>query len=133
LAELPDRIGLNFTSSTGFWRRKPAIRYSSTSGGAGTIAENVMAGSGADSRLRLPFCRPGGRLPIQDRAAGGARHDVDGRAGCSLHHLPGFARPHERGRSRPHLPVLHFARGSARRILAGWLPYLSGRLFAQVG
>ena len=33
------------TSSTGLPRRKPAIRYSSTSGGAGTIAANVVAGS----------------------------------------------------------------------------------------
>src|SRR5438445_335619 len=33
------------TSSRGFWRRKPEIKYSSTSGGAGTIAENVVAGS----------------------------------------------------------------------------------------
>src|SRR5437868_3824289 len=35
-----------FTSSRGFWRRKPEIKYSSTSGGAGTIAENVVAGGG---------------------------------------------------------------------------------------
>ena len=35
----------HFTISTGAPRRKPAIRYSSTSGGAGTIAENVTAGS----------------------------------------------------------------------------------------
>src|ERR1017187_3192766 len=33
------------TSSTGLPRRKPAMRYSSTSGGAGTIAEKVVAGS----------------------------------------------------------------------------------------
>ena len=32
----------HFTSSSGFWRRKPAIRYSSMSGGAGTIVPDLV-------------------------------------------------------------------------------------------
>jgi len=43
--------GFGLTSSTGLPRRKPAMRYSSTSGGAGTMAEKVVAGSVPMARL----------------------------------------------------------------------------------
>src|SRR5580658_1098957 len=63
----------HFTISTGLPRRKPAIMNSSTSGGAGTMAEKVVAGSvpiATATSSREPFrfpsatCRRPQRLAI---------------------------------------------------------------------
>ena len=62
----------HFTSSSGFCRRKPAIRYSSMSGGAGTMDENITAGSvpiATATSIRPPTCLPSAtREPPPERA-----------------------------------------------------------------
>src|SRR5271166_2706469 len=62
----------HFTSSTGFCRRKPAIMYSSISGGAGTIDENIAAGSvpiATATSIRPATCLPSAmREPPPERA-----------------------------------------------------------------
>ena len=62
----------HFTSSTGFCRRNPAIMNSSTSGGAGTIDENIIAGSvpiATATSIRPATCLPSAtREPPPERA-----------------------------------------------------------------
>ena len=57
---LPDRRSRTSPARRGFCRRKPAIMYSSMSGGAGTMDENITAGSvpmaTATSIFRRPAC-----------------------------------------------------------------------------
>ena len=62
----------HFTSSTGFRRRKPAMANSSTSGGAGTMAAKVTAGSvpmATATSILPPTVFPSGtREPPPERA-----------------------------------------------------------------
>ncbi len=76
----------HFTISTGLPRRNPAIRNSSTSGGAGTMAAKVVAGSvpmATATSSREPFKFPSETCGVPaERAVGNA----DCAAGRLGHH-----------------------------------------------
>ena len=69
------------------------MMYSSTSGGAGTMAENVSAGS--VPMATATSILPEGRSPCgQHCASGGAGHDVDGSCRASPGWTGEGARPY---------------------------------------
>ena len=67
----------HFTRSTGAPRRKPAIRYSSISGGAGTIEAKSHDRIGSDRNGNFHLSRRAVAV-CQDASSGTAGHDVDG-------------------------------------------------------